>query len=203
MRANGFVATVSSATTAKARSAAVWPARLLLGADRAPGQEPLASDEPAGEGERTEDSEGQQGYVAGEARIGRRRSGGSVAPDSEQRECAEDDAGPEPEREPTAVAAKGWSEWDPPSPTAREEVDRSEQEGQQGRDQDELDRPAANDPGPEPDVGGGGPGQGDAFVERAEDALGCSSRLADPPDDEGVECVRAAAEAGVRPRSSA
>ena len=56
-----------------------------------------------------------------------------------------------------------------PPPAPREEVDADEREGEQHRDQDELDRPAAHDAVTDPDEAGCTLGEVEALVETKKD----------------------------------
>ena len=59
---------------------------------------------------------------------------------------------PEPDAEPRPERPPASRQRQPPAPAAREQVDRSDEEGDQGRQQDELDCPAPDDPAPQVDV---------------------------------------------------
>ena len=69
-------------------------------------------------------------------------------------------------------------------PAAREQVDGGDEEGQQRRDQHELDRPAPDDAIPEPDVARRPLRELEPLVERAEQLL---RGAADRPEPLHVE----------------
>ena len=78
----------------------------------------------------------------------------------------------------------------------REQVYDGRQEREQRRHQHELDRPAADDPGAEEDVGRGAPGELQPLVERPEQLLRGAADLAEPV---AAKPVRRIADSARRP----
>src|SRR5207248_9779751 len=125
------------------------PGEPFLGADRSPRQQTCARDEPAGSREQDERDERSAGP---RDRSQRRGVPVTASPEADPAEDEEDRADPGPEAEPAAIAAQGRGDANPSPPTAREEVDGSREEGQQHRDEHDLDRPATDQALPEEDV---------------------------------------------------
>src|SRR4051794_34110035 len=125
------------------------PRELLLGPKGPARQEPVARDEPA---RAEEEGEDDQGAHRPRDAVECRRPRDTASPGAGEREDPEDDARPEPEGEPAPVAPKGGGNADPPPAAAREEVDGRREIREQCPDEQELDRPAADDAGAEVDV---------------------------------------------------
>ena len=87
----------------------------------------------------------------------------------------------------------------PPPPAAGEEVDRADEKRDERDDEDELDRPAADDPAPEVDVPRRSPRELDAAVERREDRLGGPAEADEPGPIEARRACRVAAPAPSSP----
>ena len=137
----------------------------------------MPPDHPAERREGEQPEQREHGPVAGGAarRVdGRLRA---VRPHAEEREQLEQRARPEPHQEAVAVGAERRRERDAPPPAAGEQVDRRDGERQQHRDQHELERPAADDPGAEVDVRRRALRQLEPLVERAEQALRGAAEL--------------------------
>ena len=121
----------------------------------------------------------------------------AASPEADPAEDEEDRADPGPEAEPAAVAAQGRCNADPPPATAREEVDGRREEGQQHRDEHDLDRPAANQPLAEEDVARRALCERDTLLHRVHGVLRREADDAEMPD---VELGAASLRSG-RPRA--
>src|SRR5919197_911737 len=104
---------------------------------------PRASSEP---------EESEQRPVASGVAVGSERERVASGPNARDGEQLEDGSHPEPERKSASIASEGRGDGQVPAPAAGEQVDRRDHERQERRDQDELDRPAANDSGAQIDV---------------------------------------------------
>src|SRR6476469_6359442 len=94
---------------------------LLLGRDRAPRDQALAGDEPAGE---CENAEGEQRFrrpVVRDRAVRRDRSARAVGPRAEQPEELEQPDDPGPESQPTPVCPERRTERNVSPPTAGKE----------------------------------------------------------------------------------
>ena len=89
MSAYGFVARTSNETTPKPRSAAVSPARSLVGTDGTPRRQPLPGDRPAEERHHAEPEQRDHGPVAGDRERRARRPRGPRRPGAEEAEDVE------------------------------------------------------------------------------------------------------------------
>src|SRR5439155_2298207 len=83
------------------------------------------------------------------------------------------------EREPAAVRTQRWCESDVPPPATGEQVDRRCQERQQTGDEDQLDRPAADEARAEVEVGGCPLRELEALVQGPERVLRCAADLSE------------------------
>ena len=174
---------------AEAQQCSRVPGECFLDVDIAPWQETVARDEPPGHGEHDEkERAGDRPVTRGMTRRSERAIGSS-GPEPDQCEELEDPCDPHPETEATPVAPEGWGDVDAPAPTAGEQVDRGRQKREQHRDQDELDRPAANHARTNVDVARGALGELEALVERPEEVLCRAADLAEPGDIEAVRGV--------------
>src|SRR5581483_5703270 len=101
----------------------------------------------------------------------------------------EEDAAPEPEREPAPVAPERRRDADPAAAAPCEEVDRRREERQESADQHELDRPAADDPRAEVEVARRSGRERDRLLRGP----------ADLPEPGRAQAARLVVEAGLRP----
>src|SRR5439155_24954669 len=98
------------------------------------------------------------------------RPRGTAGPYVGEGEDLEHRTRPEPEGEPASVAAEGWRKANTAPPAASEEVDDGHEERQEHREQDELDRPAADEPAAQIEIARRVPRKLDA-IERDEERL--------------------------------
>ncbi len=177
MRENGFVATTTSATRPSARSATVWPASVSSSVAGSAWNQPLAADQPADHEQRAEHAEDDRRRLV-DAGVGRQRPWLSLRKGAELRGDEEQQAGVSPEEQAAAQAARRRRERDPAAAAAGEQVDGADQERQQGCQQHELDRPAADDPRSEIDVARRSLRQLEPGIERADEILRRPAELA-------------------------
>ena len=151
---------------------------LLLGPHAPSRQQPVAGEEPAGADQHRQ---GDQRSGRPADAVERRRSPRTMWPRAEDAEQGEEKADPDPEDESAPVAAERRRDPDAPSPAACEQVDRRREEGQEHRDQHDLDRPAADDALSEVDVARRALGERDALLHRVESVLRRAADLLQPP----------------------
>ena len=158
---------------------AAVPREAFLRTDRPPRQEPGAGDDPAGPGEQDEGDErrSRPGDV-----VQRRCASVAAPPEVERSEDEEEPADPGPEAESAAVAAKRGRDVDPPPAAAGEEVDRGSEKRQQHGDENDLDRPAADEPLSEEDVARGPLRKRHTLLHRIQRVLRREADQAEMPD---------------------
>src|SRR6185369_17934170 len=139
----------------------------------------VAGDHPAGGGECGETQQPEQGPVLRGPTLRCERKCLAAGPDAEQGEELEDGPEPEPKDESASVAAEGGRNRQPAPPAACEEIDRRDQEREQRRNQDELDRPTADHPRAKVDVARGSLHELCALVESAQELLGTAADLSE------------------------
>src|SRR5580765_8796971 len=157
------------------------PRELLLRRDRAPRDQALARDEPAGERENAEGEQRLRGPVVRDRTVRRDRSARAVGPRAEQPEELEQPDDPGPESQTAPVCAEGRAERDVSPPAAGEEVNCCCQEGQQTGKEDELDRPAADQARAEIEIARGALRELEPLVECPECVLRRSAHLSAGP----------------------
>src|SRR5205085_9581727 len=91
---------------------------------------------------------------------------------------------PRPEAEAASQAANRRRQTDSATAAEGEHVDRDREEREQGRDQDRLDCPAANDASVEVEIRPGPLRQLQPRVERGEQLLGRAPELGEPRDSD-------------------
>ena len=146
----GSVATTSSPTTARASSAAVWPASSSSGwTGRRGSSRSRATIQPIPARTATCDERRRpaSGRPRGPVAARRRRPQTPSSPKNDEHRTH-----PQPEAEAAPVAAERGRDRDPSPPAAGEQVDCGGDEGQERGDQHDLDRPAADEALPEEDV---------------------------------------------------
>ena len=180
MRPYAFVTTTSSVSEAEPEQRCRVPGELLRVRCRPLRDEPVAREPPGRERDQAEDREGEHRPRSPGLDVGRERSAGAVGPGTDQVEEDEDRADRQPEQEPAAERAEGRRERNPAAARAGEEVDRRGQERQRHRREDELDRPAAEDPVTEVEVAGRRRPGLDALVEREQELLRGAAQLSEP-----------------------
>ena len=191
MTAYGFIATMRSESTASASSAATWPRELLAVAQRPSRDEPIAPEEPAERQEAAVHDQRDDRPLRSGRQLRRKRPSRARCPRSEEREELEEQHGEEPEQQPRAVAPQRRSERNVSPAQVREQVDDHRQRGKHGGDEDQYDRPAADDAPAEVDVARRPFRELDVVVERLE------RRLAPAPDSGqpcAVQAIRRVAE---------
>src|SRR5580765_6289087 len=156
------------------------PRELLLRRDRAPRDQALARDEPAGERENAEGEQRLRGPVVRDRTVRRDRPARAVGPRSEQPEELEQPDDPGPESQSAPVRAERGAQRDVSPPAASEEVDCCCQGGQQASKEDELDRPAADQARAETAIARGALRELEPLVERPERVLCRSAHLSQP-----------------------
>ncbi len=123
--------------------------------DGPPREQAVASDEPANGEEGSVDGQADGRPLRPRRELRRERPVGTRLPDSQKGKEHEEERGIEPEREPAAIAAKSGRKRYVASPKPGEEIDDHRQAGQHGGEEDEDDRPAADDSLAEVDVARG------------------------------------------------
>ncbi len=178
--AKGFVAKMSNDDNAECEQRRGLAGEPLVRADASPGDESLACDEPGCERQRSKEAQGEHRPVARCRRRRVRRSGRSARPGAEGREEVEGEAEEEPEGQPCPQAAGRGQERDPAPPAMGEEVDRHDERGQEQGEEQQFDRPAADDAIAHPDEARRSLPEVEAPVERAEELLRGATERREP-----------------------
>ena len=158
----------------------------LLSERRSFGEQPLAADEPAPEEEHREHCQAGRRRIENRFDMGRKRSRLGVREESEL--CADEEEEPSvgPEPKSALKTARRRPERHSAPATTCEQIDRRDQEREQGGKERQLDRPAANEPAAEVDVARRALGKLDSRIERAEQVLGRAADLPEALDVQGL-----------------
>ena len=118
-----------------------------------PRKQPVARNEPADEENARENGQSDDRPVRSGRELRRQRPRGARLPGTEVDEGLEEQRGEKPEEKPAPVAPQRGSERDVPPPQPCEEVDDDGEAGQERREEDEHDGPAADGARAEVDIG--------------------------------------------------
>src|SRR3982750_2449680 len=113
----------------------------VIDPDWTPRDQTPSRNDPPDRGESDKSEQAKERPVARSIAVRGERQGGALRPGAGEREELEEDADPDPEGQPAAIAAERGRDGQMAAPAPGEEIDRRDHERQQGRDQDQLNCP--------------------------------------------------------------